>query len=459
MRRDGRGLSRARQPARSRRGDQSAACRASRDPERRQRFDREARAIAALNHPHICAVHDIGEQDGLDYLVMELLDGESLADRLTRGPMPAGEALQSAITAIETLGVVHGHGLIHRDLKPANIFLSAHGLKLLDFGLARSLTAGVETALTHEGFIVGTRRYLAPEQIRGGEVDHRTDLFAAAVVIYEMLTGRPPFDRTAPLELVHAIVYEEPAPLPSGTVAPAVEEVLRQALAKDPADRFASAAAFASALQSAVSTVDTGVGLPAVPRRRGPTRAIVLPFRLLRPDPDIDFLGFSLADAVAVSLAGLDSIVVRSNLAAQTAGPMPDLRVLAQQAAVDVVLTGTLLRVGSQVRVSAQLLEVPDGSLLWSHTVQAPIEDLFQLQDALTNAIVSSLHVPLTDRDYRALRLDVPANPAVVQLYLRGNQLVTDPANWSEARALYERAVTLDPGYAPAWRGWAACCG
>ena len=221
------------------------------------------------------------------------------------------------------------------------------------------MTADVETALTHDGLIVGTPRYLAPEQIRGGEVDHRTDLFAAAVVIYEMLTGRPPFDRTAPLELVHAIVYEEPAALPSGTVAPAVEQVLRQALAKDPAERPASAAAFASALQSAMATADTGVGLPAVSAGAVHTRAIVLPFRLLRPDPDTDFLGFSLADAVAASLAGLDSIVVRSNLAAQTAGPMPDLRALAQQAAVDVVLTGTLLRVGSQVRVSAQLLEVP----------------------------------------------------------------------------------------------------
>jgi TolB-like protein len=422
----------------------------SSDSERRQRFDREARAIAALNHPHICAVHDIGQENNLAYLVMELLDGESLASRLERGPLPPEEALQSGITAVETLGVVHRHGLIHRDLKPANIFLSEHGLKLLDFGLARSLTPSPDTALTHDGFILGTPRYLAPEQIRGGDVDHRTDIFAVAVVIYEMLAGRPPFDRDEPIELVHAIVYEEPAPLPPGTVSSPVEHVLRRALAKDPADRPQSAAEFASALQAAISEGDTAPSAPAAPRRRGPTRAMVLPFRLLRADPDIDFLGFSLADAVAASLAGLDSIVVRSNLAAQ-AGPATDLRLLAQQAAVDVVLTGTLLRVGSQVRVSAQLLEVPEGSLLWSHTVQAPIEDLFQLQDALTNAIVSSLHVPLTDRDHRVLRLDVPANPAAYELYLRANQLVIDPANWSEARSLYDQAVTLDPGYAPAW--------
>ena len=209
--------------------------------------------------------------------------------------------------------------------------------------------------------------------------------------------------------------------------------------------------AFARALQSAMAAADTGVGLPAASAgavnrlERSCCRSdSCVPIRILTS-------WISLADAVAASLAGLDSIVVRSNLAVQTAGPLSDLRALAQQAAVDVVLTGTLLRVGSQVRVSAQLLEVPEGSLLWSHTVQAPVEDLFQLQDALTSAIVSSLHVPLTDCDHRALRLDVPANPAVYELYLRGNQLVTDPTHWSEARALYERAVTLDPGYAPAW--------
>ena len=145
----------------------------SADPDRRRRFEREARAIAALNHPHICAVHDVGHQDGVDYLVMELLDGESLSDRLLRGPLPFEEASAIALTIVETLAAVHDRGLIHRDLKPANIFLTRHGVKLLDFGLARDVgpADAVDTRLTQRGLVVGTPKYLAPEQLRGQAVD------------------------------------------------------------------------------------------------------------------------------------------------------------------------------------------------------------------------------------------------------------------------------------------------
>jgi serine/threonine protein kinase len=151
----------------------------SHDPERRARLQREARAIAALNHPHICVIHDVGEQDGLDFIVMELLDGESLAARLTRGPMRFSEAAPIARTILDTLAAVHARGLLHRDLKPANIFLTQHGVKLLDFGLARSAEPdqGGETAITREGLVLGSPRYMAPEQIRGAHLDHRTDLF------------------------------------------------------------------------------------------------------------------------------------------------------------------------------------------------------------------------------------------------------------------------------------------
>jgi eukaryotic-like serine/threonine-protein kinase len=194
------------------------------------------------------------------------------------------------------------------------------------------------------------------------------------------------------------------------------------------------------------------VGEPTgAPTVRPPTRLIVVPFRLLRPDPEIDFLPYSLADAVASSLAGLDTLVVRSSLGAVQPTGTLDLRALAAQADVDVALIGSLLRVGPQVRVAAQLVEVPHGSIVWSHTMQAPVEDLFQLQDLLTNAIVSSLHVPLTRSEQRGLRRDVPASAEAYELYLRANGLMAEAGQWSAARALYERAVVLDPGYAPAW--------
>jgi eukaryotic-like serine/threonine-protein kinase len=423
----------------------------SSDPLRRQRFEREARAIAALNHPHICILHDIGDHAGVEYLVMELLDGESLADRLARGRLPFEEARRHATAILETLAVVHERGLVHRDLKPANIFLTRHGVKLLDFGLARDVRpASVDdTGVTQAGIVMGTPRYMAPEQLRGGITDPRTDLFAAAAVIYEMVAGRPPFDGATVVDLIHSIAYVDPPPLPSGTAPIAFERALRQALSKDPEERPANATIFAAALRpDASSQLTTEVIAPS----RGPVRLIVLPFRLLRPDPETDFLSFSLADAVATSLSGLDSIVVRSTLSAmQYASAAPDFRLLAEQAAVDAVLAGSLLRVGGEVRVSAQLVEASQGSVVWSRTIQAPVQDLFQLQDALTHAIVSSLHVPLAAREHHAKRKDVPISAAAYELYLRANQLMNDSSHWTDARKLYEQALELDPGYAPAW--------
>src|SRR6188508_2005403 len=276
----------------------------SSDPDRRRRFEREARAIAALNHPHICAVHDVGHQDGVDYLVMELLDGESLADRLVRGPLPFDEASPIALTVVETLASVHERGLIHRDLKPANIFLTRHGVKLLDFGLARDVgpADAVDTRLTQRGLVVGTPKYLAPEQLRGQAVDHRSDIFAAGAVIYEMLAGRAAFEAPSLVDTLHAVAFEQPPALSRGTMPAHFEQAVWQALSKDPASRFPNATAFATALRAGSSTDTVEMSAPVhVPPAL--TRLIVLPFRLLRPDPDTDFLAFSLPDAVSAALA------------------------------------------------------------------------------------------------------------------------------------------------------------
>ena len=423
------------------------------DPQRRRRFEREARAIAALNHPNICALHDIGQHGDIDYLVMELLEGESLAARLTRGALSFADASRLGLSVVETLGAVHERGLVHRDLKPANIFLTPHGIKLLDFGLAREVQAtnGVDTGVTQQGIVMGTPRYLAPEQLRGEPVDHRADLFAAAAVIYEMLTGRPVFDAPALVDILHAITHEEPPPLAPGLAPPHFERALRQALAKRPVERPDNARAFAVALRHSSDSATVPVAVPPRQEPSGLTRLIVLPFRMLRADPDTDFLAFSLPDAVSAALAGLEAVVVRATLSAGAQAGPPDLAMLARQAQVDAAVTGTLLRAGHQLRVAAQLIAVPDGSLLWSHTIQAPVHDLFQLQDALTQAVVSALHVPLSAHDRRALQQDVPANGAAYELFLRANKLASDSTHWLEVRDLYEQAVELDPGYAPAW--------
>jgi serine/threonine protein kinase len=220
------------------------------DPERRSRLEREARAIAALNHPHICTLHDVGSHDGLQFLVMERLEGQTLADRLSRGPMKLPEALGCAIQIADALERAHSSGIVHRDLKPANIMLTRSGAKLLDFGLAKlrpdaaPLVDGMTRSapLTGEGTILGTLPYMAPEQLEGGETDARTDIFAFGAILYEMVSGRRAFEGKSQASLIAAILAADPPPLRKvGPIVPAsLDRLVNVCLAKDPAARWSS---------------------------------------------------------------------------------------------------------------------------------------------------------------------------------------------------------------------------
>jgi serine/threonine protein kinase/tetratricopeptide (TPR) repeat protein len=419
------------------------------DPDATERLRREARAAAAVNHPNICQLYDLGEDAGELYIAMEFLEGESLAGRIGRGPVPIGESVAITLATLSALDALHDAGLMHRDLKPSNIFLTPHCVKLLDFGLARATGVDVaETRLTMPGTVLGTPQYLAPEQIAGRQVDLRVDLFAAGTVLYEMLTGRPAFTGASVPEIVHAIVYEQPPALGGSPAVAAVDRVIHKAIAKRPQDRYASAAAMADELRAATLLVESGAVSPVRPM----TRLIVLPFRVLRADPEIDFLRFSLSDALTTSLSGLDSLVVRSSLtAARFGGEAFDFEMIAEKTDVDAVLSGTLLRAEDQVRVTAQLAEAPHGTVRWSHTTQVTLGDIFQLQDALTSRIVESLAIPLSVRDERMLKRDVPATAKAYEFYLRANQIAYEAKNWPVARDLYRQCLEEDPGYAPAW--------
>ncbi len=419
-------------------------------PDAAERLRREARAAATVNHPNICQLYDIGEEQGELFIAMEYLEGESLATRLARGPLPLNEAVEITLAALSALEALHHSGLIHRDLKPSNIFLTPHGVKLLDFGLACATNGdGAETRLTSPGTVLGTPQYLPPEQVLGQPLDARGDLFAAAAVLYEMLTGRPPFSGASVPEIAHAIVYEHPPALGGSPGIAAIDRVIHHAMAKRPHNRYPSAAAMADDLRAAVLLIDSGAVVPAV---RPITRLIVLPFRVLRSDPEIDFLAFSLADALTTSLSGLDSLVVRSNLtAASFADENLTFEAIAARAEVDAVLTGTLLRAENQLRVTTQLAGLPGGTVLWSQTTQVRLGDVFELQDALTSRIVESLAVPLSARDERALKRDVPASAKAYEFYLRANQIAYEARNWPVARDLYRQAIEEDPAYAPAW--------
>ncbi len=429
----------------------------------RERFWREARAAASVSHPHVCPIYEVGEDtQGRLFLAMELLEGESLGDRLKRGPIEIEEALRITCDILSALDALHGRHLIHRDLKPSNVFLTRHGVKLLDFGLARPSSTDplADTGITQPGTVLGTPRYMAPEQVTGQELDARADLFAAGVLLYEMLSGRAPFDGETMMQVLHAVVYEAPPLLAGPAPLPAIDRVIRRALAKKREDRYDDAAAMALALREAAGpalqiAVHGSTAAEATPTSVTPvkptTRLIVLPFRMLRPDPETDFLSFSLADAVASGLAGIPGLTVRPSGTLPALGDANDVSRIAREANVDVVLSGTLLRAGDQVRATTQLLQVPAGTLLASHVSNAPLGDLFQLQDELTQRIVDALALPLTSRERRLVKHDVPADPAAYELYLRANQLTTDPRTWSEALRLYRECVEKDASYAPAW--------
>jgi serine/threonine protein kinase/tetratricopeptide (TPR) repeat protein len=422
--------------------------RSTSDPVADERLRREARTAASVNHPNICQLYDIGEENGEFYIAMELLEGESLASRLTRGPIDFGEAVTVELAVLSALAALHGHGVIHRDLKPSNIFLTPHGVKLLDFGLAVAVALD-ETRLTMPGTMLGTPQYLCPEQVNGQPADIRCDVFAAGAVLYEMLTGRPAFTGGSVPQIVHAVVYEQPPALGGASAIAAIDRVIHKAIAKRPQDRYDSVHAMADDLRAALLLNDSGaVGRPIRPM----TRLIVLPFRMLRPDPEVDFLAFSLSDALTTSLSGLDSLIVRSSLtAAAFATENPSLETIAEKADVDAVLTGTLLRAEDQLRVTTQLAEVPSGTVLWSQTTQVKLGDIFQLQDNLTSRIVESLAVPLSAREQRSLKHDVPATAKAYEFYLRANQVAYRAQAWTVARDLYRQALEEDPGYAPAW--------
>ena len=421
------------------------------DTPTRERFWREARAAAAVSHPNICQLYEIAEDGDQLFLVMELLEGQPLSEKLTAGPLSPHEALALLVPVLEALEALHARRIVHRDLKPSNVFVTGYGVKLLDFGLARPVAgdvAATEADLTLAVQVVGTPAYMAPEQLDGSPVDGRADLFAAGVLLFEMVAGRSPFAGVTIMASMHAVLYERPPALIGSAAVEAVERVVRRALEKKPAARYQSAAEMAAAVRAADGAHDSGEMARAV----AVTRLVVLPFRVVPPDPDTDFLAVGLADALTASLSGLDSMVVRSPLAAAGfAGPTPDLKAIATALDVDAVLTATLMRAGDQLRVSVQLLEAPAGTVQWSHRSQTGLGDLFALQDKLTRQIVDSLAVPLSRSDERALKRDVPASARAYEFYLRATQYGQVNKTSELARDLYLQCVEEDPGYAPAW--------
>jgi serine/threonine protein kinase len=425
------------------------------DSSRRSRFWQEARAAAQVAHPNACRIYDISEEQDRLVLVMEFIEGESLARRIERGSLPAQEAGQIALALLSALEAFHKKGIVHRDLKPGNIVLSNGITKLLDFGIAKHvpLDSNEETVATlgdatAPGIFLGTPRYASPEQFRGQAVDARSDLFSMGVILFEMLTGQPPFAGETFGELAHAVLQGSPPALSGSPAIAAMGRIVHRALSRGPQDRYASAKAMAADLRATLQMDGIETKARAHPLRR----IIVLPFRMLRPSEEVQFLAYSLPEAITVSLAGLENVVVRSSIvASQYSTEAPDLQKIAKEAEVDIVLTGALLSVGEQLRITAQLMEAPSGTVLWSHSSQATNRELLELHDDLVGRVVQSILPSLTAQEHQSLQQDRPASATVYQLFLQANEFSRRWENVPGAIEMYERCVSLDPSYAPAW--------
>jgi serine/threonine-protein kinase len=397
------------------------------------RFEQEARAIASLNHPHICQIHDIGP----DYLVLEYIEGRPL-----KGPQAVDEAVRLATQIAEALDVAHRKGVVHRDLKPANIMVTSEGsIKLLDFGLAKqvahsSVTTTLETE-TLEGTVMGTAPYMSPEQARGKPLDARSDIFSFGAVLYELLSGRRAFDAENAVATMAAILHTEPAPL--DTAPAALQAIVKRCLAKPPEQRFQTMAEVRTALQQVSSK----------PADKQPSIA-VLPFANMGGDQENEYFSDGLAEETINFLAQIPGLKVTARTSAFAfKGKTEDIRTIARTLGVATILEGSVRRSGNRIRVTAQLINAEDGYHLWSQRYDREMADLFDMQDEIAQSIASALQVKLSGTP--AADQYKPSLPAYEALLKARYHLANfRPDTLSLVKDCYEQAIALDPKFAQA---------
>ncbi len=462
----------------------------SQDPEALQRFEREARALGSISHPNILTLHDLGSEDGFSYAVTELLEGEVLRDRMTRKPLSWVESLDIALSIASGLAAAHGKGITHRDLKPENIFLTAYGVKILDFGLARLnnedlefLTPGTGTMPleTQPGRLLGTVGYMSPEQARGAPPpDARSDVFSFGALLYEMLQGRRPFDGANPAETLAAILRDAPAPVTAhGPHLPAeLARTLFRCLEKNLDARFPSASEIHSELKRVPRPSQNESPLPTPwPGNHGPNAApssqttsigspqkslAVLPLQNLAQDPSQDYFADAMTDALISNLARIEALKIISRTSVMrykgSDKPLPEI---ARELGVDMILEGTVLHGGSQVRISTQLIEASTDRHLWSESYERDMSDILALQREVARAVAQEIKVKISPAEQSELRTVGPVNPEAHDAFLKGWHMLhsANASQFSKARQFLENAAKLDPNYGPIYSSLTFCYG
>jgi serine/threonine protein kinase len=403
------------------------------DAERLRRFEQEARAASGLNHPNILVVHDLGTHEGAPYLVTELLEGATLRDRLAGSALPAGKAIELAVQIASGLAVAHEKGIAHRDLKPENLFVTRDGrVKILDFGLAKQLPAlasGPQTELptqdmahgTQAGVVLGTVGYMSPEQVRGEPADSRSDIFSFGCVLFEMLSGQRAFQRKTAVETLNAILKEDPLPLVSsvGPMPPTLERIVRHCLEKRPEDRFGSATDLHFALQSLpqAPTFEPAAKEPAE------KSIVVLPFENLSPDPENAYFADGLTEEIISDLAKVRALRVISRTSAMLLrGSKKDVPTIARELRVRYALEGSVRRAGQSLRITAQLIDAVADTHLWAEKYTGTFEDVFDMQEKVSRAIVEALRLELTPREHQRMAERPIPNVYVYECYLKARQ-------------------------------------
>ncbi len=433
------------------------------------RFQREARAVAALNHPNVVTIHAVDDIDGVHYLAMELVEGQSLSQLIAAGPMPIDRFFTVVEPLADALTAAHACGVIHRDLKPANIMVTDAGrVKVLDFGLASlsgpaaDLEETLATELTQHGSVVGTLAYMAPERFERSESDHRSDIFALGVIMYELLTGHRPFAGPTAATLMACILRDEPPPLSSrrGGMPELVAHVVHKCLEKLPANRYQGASALLESLQRARRQHDTRkteahATLPGVSSTGARASIAVLPFTNLSADPENDFFADGIAEEIINVLGQIRGLRVAARTSSFSfKGKNIDLREVGEQLGVSTVLEGGVRKAGKRLRITTQLVNTADGYQLWSERLDREMEDVFAVQDEIARTVAERLKVSLSAEQEVALVKPATDNLEAYELYLKGRALlykrgVSIPA----ALTCLKQAVALDPGFAQAWAG------
>ncbi|MGE5177922.1 MAG: protein kinase domain-containing protein [Bacteroidota bacterium] len=438
----------------------------STDAAARERLRREARTLSQLNHPGISTVHDVESAEGVDFIVMELVTGETLGARLARGPLSEAEARAYGAEMADALAAAHERGVVHRDLKPGNVMIDERGrLKLLDFGLALYRPAVVgsaeSTADALSGALVGTLPYMAPEQLLGRALDPRADLYSLGVVLFEMAAGRRPFQAEPATALINEIL-NVPAPPPSIWASGLSEEyshLVQALLEKDPARRPSSAAAVATALRSrAAGGADDASGAAGTP---GPGTSItsiaVLPLANLTGAADQEFFVDGMTEALIATLAQVRAlrVVSRTSVMRYKTGALPPLPEIARALEVDAVVEGAVARSADRVRVTAQLIDARSDRHLWARSYERDAHDVLGLQSEIARAITEEIQVQVTHEERARLVRERRVDPGAYEEYLRGRFYWNRRNEAAARRAIecFERSIARDPAWAPAHSG------